>query len=166
MLYFVFPTWRLRTCIFHPWPHPLVQSHPYCTVQTERPCLGFPLAPLSTISTIFLSVLFFDLFFFLFVFFSFMPCSSSTVEQKCWDAESWTKREREKREADALFFIVDSHLSVGPEKDTLNKIFQLDEWGNCSYDVGIWQADDTAVYFHLKHVQDLQKLKEWKKFGW
>lgn len=60
---------------------------------------------------------------------------------------------------------MDSHLSVGPEKDTLNKIFQLDEWGNCSYDVGIWQADDTAVYFHLKHVQDLQKLKEWKKFG-
>lgn len=39
----------------------------------------------------------------------------------------------------------------------------MDEWGNCLYDIGMRQADDAAVYFHLKHVQDLQKLKEWEK---
>ncbi len=29
------------------------------------------------------------------------------------------------------------------------------------YDIGIWQANGAAVYFHLKHVQDLQKEKFW-----
>lgn len=29
------------------------------------------------------------------------------------------------------------------------------------YVIGTWQADDAAVYFHLKHVQDFQKIQVW-----
>lgn len=95
------------------WPHPLIQSHPYYTVQTERSCPWFPLVPLSIISTIYLSVL----------FCFFHSCHAVHLQWNRNAEMQRTKlREREKREANALFFIADSHLSVSPEKDTLNKI--------------------------------------------
>lgn len=85
---------KVKTCIFHPW------LHPHCTVQTEQSCQLFPLVPLSMISTIFLC------FIFLFVFSH--SCHAVHLQ---WNRNAEMQRaelrEREKREADALFFIAD-----------------------------------------------------------